>query len=58
METRSRAWLFRKARQLGEGGLRRLSMYLWRVDYATTMLSFPSSPTIRGAPQVELACDI
>jgi hypothetical protein len=58
MATKSLAWLFRNARQVGEGDLRRRRMYLRTVSSATTIPSFSSSPAMRGAPHPELARDI
>src|SRR6266540_2922383 len=56
--TRSLRWLSRNARHVGEGGLRRRSMYFATVDTATSMPSLASSLRMRGAPQVTFACDI
>jgi hypothetical protein len=44
--------------QVGDGGFRGRTRYGSTVDCATSMPSFRSSPTIRGEPQVELACHI
>ncbi len=56
--TRSLRWLSRNARHVGEGGLRRRSMYFATVDTATSMPSLASSLRMRGAPQVTFARDI
>ncbi len=44
--------------QDGEGGWLGCTRYLSTVDWATSIPSFPSSPTIRGEPQSGLAFEI
>ena len=58
MATRSFAWLLRNACQVGDEGFSGRSMYLSTVDFATSIPSLRSSPTIRGDPQHGLARDI
>ena len=41
-DTSSFAWLARKARHVGEGGLRALTLYFSTVDLATSRPSFRS----------------
>lgn len=53
--TRSLTWVFRKPFHVGDGGLRCRTRYFSTVDFATSMPSFRSSPTIRGAPYSGLA---
>lgn len=55
--TISFTWFLRKARHVGEGGLRRRTMYFSTVDLASWMPKFPSSPTTRGDPQNRLGLD-
>ena len=51
-------WLSKNARQDGDVGFRSLTMYLAKVDTATSMPSLPSSLRMRGAPHVTFALDI
>lgn len=53
--TRSCTWFFKKVFQVGDGGFRGRTRYFSTVDFATSIPSFRSSPTIRGEPQVGLA---
>jgi hypothetical protein len=57
-EIRSVAWLARKARQVGDGGLRERTRYFSTVDLATSMPSFRSSPAMRSEPHAGLAAEI
>jgi hypothetical protein len=56
--TKSWTWLLRKVFHVGEGGLHSRTRYFSTVDWATSMPSLRSSPTIRGEPQVGFACHI
>src|SRR5919108_37034 len=56
--TRSWTWLVRNAFHVGEDGLRTFGRYFSTVDFATSMPSFRSSPTMRGEPQVGFDCHI
>ena len=58
METKSLTWFFRNDLNVGDGGLRGRAMYFPTVDFATQIPSLPSSPRMRGDPQVGLAVDI
>jgi hypothetical protein len=58
IDTSSFAWLFRKDFHGGDDGFRAPTRYLSTVDFATSHLSFRSSPTIRGEPQLTFATDI
>jgi len=51
-------WFLRKARQVGEGGFRRQTMYFSTGDFATSIPVFSNFPTMRGAPQNGFADDI
>jgi hypothetical protein len=51
-------WFFKNAFQVGEGGLVGRMRYLSTVDWATSIPSLPSSPTIRGEPHPGLALEI
>jgi hypothetical protein len=50
--------LIEKCPPPGEGGLFEWGLDFSTVDFASSMPSFFSSATIRGEPQVELACHI
>jgi hypothetical protein len=56
--TKSLTWLFKNVFHVGEGGLRDRTRYFSTVDFATSIRSFRSSPTIRGEPHVGFACHI
>jgi hypothetical protein len=56
--TRFCTWFVRKVFHVGDRGFRGCTRYFSTVDFATAMPSFRSSPTMRGDPQVGLACHI
>jgi hypothetical protein len=56
IETSSWTCWSRNVRHVAEGGLRRRGWYVSTVDFATWIPSLRSSATIRGEPQVGLAC--
>ena len=58
MATKSLTWLCRNAFHVGDGDRRGRTRYVSTVDFATSIPSFRSSPTIRGEPQVGFACHI
>jgi hypothetical protein len=58
IDTRSSRWFFRNAFHVGEGAFLNRPRYLSTVDFATSMPSFPSSPTMRGVPHSGLALEI
>jgi hypothetical protein len=58
MATTSLTWLFKHVFHVGQGGLRGRTRYVSTVDFATSIPSFRSSPTIRGEPHVGFACHI
>src|SRR5882762_10199982 len=51
IETSCWAWFSRKARQVGDGGLRQRTTYLLTLLSPMSMPSLSSSPWMRGAPQ-------
>jgi hypothetical protein len=51
--TSSFRWVFKKARQTGEGGPRGRTRYFSIVDFATGIPSFRNSPRMRGAPPAD-----
>lgn len=53
-ETRFPMWLFKKVRQVWEGGLRPQTMYLATLGWVISIPSFRNSPWMRGAPRREL----
>jgi len=58
METSSVRWFFKKARHVGEGGVRWRRRYFSTVDFPTAMLSFRNSPKMCGEPQRGFAPEI
>ncbi len=58
IDTRSFTCWSRNVVHVGEGGRSRRGWYFSTVDLATAIPSFRSSATIRGEPQVGLACHI
>lgn len=58
METRQDTWFARNARQVGDAGFGRFTMYRSTVDFATSMPSIFSSGRILGLPQVTFSSDM
>jgi hypothetical protein len=56
--TTSFIWVLRNVFHVGEGAFRKHGLYFSTGDWATSMPSFRSSPTMRGGPQVGFACHI
>ena len=58
IDARQATWFARNARQVGDAGFGRFTMYRSTVDFATSMPSIFSSDRILGLPQHAFADDI